>query len=66
MTITGDGLPRLATFVVPVQASIAAVMAAQSGSPRPPGNGQYRSGLVSMSSARLWNQMASNAIWSLR
>ena len=44
----------------------AAVMAAQSGSPRPPGNGQNRSGLVSIRNARLWNQMASNAICSLR
>ena len=60
------GLPMLARQGTPVHASMAAVMAAQSGSPRPPGNGQNRSGLVSIRNARLWNQMASNAICSLR
>ena len=44
----------------------AATIAAQSGSPRPPGNGQKRSGFVAMSRARRWNQIASKAIWSLR
>ena len=61
----GEGLPRFATDFTPVQASMAAVIAAQSGSPRPPGNGQNRSGLVWMRMARRWNQIASKAIWSL-
>ena len=52
-SMIGSGLPRLRRQVVPVQASIAAVMDAQSGSPRPPGNGQNRSGLVWIRKARL-------------
>jgi len=62
VSITGDGLPKLTLHCCPVHASIAAVTAAQSGSPRPPGKGQNRSGLVWMRNARLWNQMASKAI----
>ena len=65
-SIAGLGLPRFASHVAPVHASIAAMIAAQSGSPRPPGNGQKRSGFVAMSRARRWNQIASKAIWSLR
>lgn len=49
----GSGLPSDFTHLVRVQASMAAVMDAQSGSPRPPGNGQNRSGLVSIRKARL-------------
>jgi len=49
----GSGLPSDFTQVVRVQASIAAVMDAQSGSPRPPGKGQNRSGFVSIRMARL-------------
>ena len=63
--ICGLGLPRTVSARVPVHASMAATMAAQSGCPMPPGNGQNRSGLVPMSAARRWNQIASKAIWSL-
>ena len=65
-SIEALGLPMTVRQVMPVQASMAAMMEAQSGSPRPPGKGQKRSGLVAMRKARLWNQMASKAIWSLR
>jgi hypothetical protein len=63
-SMAGSGLPVVASQVTPVQASMAAMMAPQSGSPRPPGRGQYLSGLVATSRARRWNQMASKAIWS--
>ncbi len=52
LAMMGSGLPKLARQVVPVQASIAAVIEAQSGSPRPPGKGQKRSGLVWTRNAR--------------
>ena len=65
-SISAEGLPSVTWHLVPVHASMAAVIAAQSGSPRPPGKGQNRSGLVWIRNARLWNQMASKAICSLR
>ena len=65
-SISAPGLPRLASHVAPVQASMAATTAAASGSPRPPGNGQKRSGLDVIRMARRWNQIASKAICSLR
>ena len=46
----GDGLPTITSTVVPVTASTAAVMPAQSGI-SPPSTGQVRSGLVAMSRA---------------
>ena len=62
----GSGLPNTASHTTPVHAVTAAVIDAASGSPRPPGNGQNRSGLVATSRARRWNHRASNAICSLR
>jgi hypothetical protein len=62
--MAGSGLPVVASQVAPVQASMAATMAAQSGSPRPPGKGQLRSGLVATSRARRRYQMASKAVCS--
>ena len=61
-----SGLPNTASHATPVQALIAAVIDAASGSPRPPGNGQNRSGLVATNRARRWNHSASKAICSLR
>ena len=64
LSIVGYGLPGLASHVAPVQASIAATIAAQSGSPRPPGKGQKRSGFVATRRAAGGTTIASKAIWS--
>src|SRR5690625_7814610 len=50
--IGASGLPKVRSQRTPVVASIAATMPAVSGSPRPAGNGQYRSGLVLINRAR--------------